>query len=150
MWKNLIVRFLNGFCYSIAIYTFVMMVVRLLTGHNGMLPEYAAGFEDIMVAYLVQQIWIGFISGVASAGTAIFELKRPGLLVQSILYLLLLLGTWIPVSCYLWGFHKYLPSMVSSLCSIFGTYSICWLISYKVCRRDVQEINACLNQKKDM
>jgi hypothetical protein len=88
------------------------------------------------------------MSGVTSAGTILFELKRPGLLWQSILFLCVMLAVWIPTACYLWGFHKYLASMISSLVSIVVTYGICWGIQYKLCSRDVKEINHRLNQKE--
>ena len=67
---------------------------------------------------------------------------------QSVLFLLLMLAAWIPVACYVWGFHKYVMSMVSTLASIVVTYGICWGIRYKLCRRDVQEINQRLNRKE--
>jgi len=77
----------------------------------------------------------------------ILELRRPGLLMQSVIYLLLMLVTWIPVACFLWGFHKYITSFVSSVLSILVTYGICWSIQYKICMRDVKEINERLKGK---
>ena len=146
--KNIMIRFLNGFCYAIAITVVVQMIVVFITGTGFMLPEYAARFDNMVTAYIVQLFLIGFISAVAAAGSAIMEIKRIGLVVQSILYFVLMLGTWIPVACYLWGFHKYTASMVSCLLSIIVTYSICWGIQYKICVRDVAEINRRLQEKQ--
>ena len=146
--KNIMIRVLNGFCYAIAITVVVQMIVVFITGTGFMLPEYAARFDNMVTAYIVQLFLIGFISAVASAGSAIMEIKRIGLVVQSILYFVLMLGTWIPVACYLWGFHKYIASMVSCLLSIIVTYSICWGIQYKICVRDVAEINRRLQEKQ--
>ena len=147
--KKILSHAVNGFCYSIAITLVVQLIVMQLNGGVLMLPEYTARFSDPIVAYMVQLLLIGCMSSVTSAGTRILELKRPGLVIQSILYLLLMLVTWIPVSCYVWGFHKYTLSMISSLLSIFVTYGICWGITYKVCRRDVDTINELLKGKKE-
>ncbi len=146
--KNILIRFVNGFCYSIAITMVVQLVVMKLTGNVVLLPEFAEGFENDVIAFCVQLLLVGVMSGVTSAGTILFELKRPGLLWQSVLFLLVMLAVWIPTACYLWGFHKYVASMISSLASIVVTYGICWGIQYKLCSRDVKEINQRLNQKE--
>ena len=146
--KHILIRFVNGFCYSVAITVVVQLLVMKFTGEAVLLPEFAARYEDEVIAFGIQLLLVGVMSGVTSAGTILFELKRPGLLWQSILFLLVMLAVWIPTACYLWGFHKYLTSMISSLASIIVTYGICWGIQYKLCRRDVQEINQRLNRKE--
>ena len=146
--KHILIRFVNGFCYSVAITVVVQLLVMKFTGEAVLLPEFAERYEDEVIAFGIQLLLVGVMSGVTSAGTILFELKRPGLLWQSILFLLVMLAAWIPTACYLWGFHKYLTSMLSSLASIIVTYGICWGIQYKLCRRDVQEINQRLNRKE--
>lgn len=146
--KHILIRFVNGFCYSVAITMVVQLVVMKLTGNVVLLPEFAACYENEVIAFCVQLLLVGVMSGVTSAGTILFELKRPGLLWQSVLFLLVMLAVWIPTACYLWGFHKYLTSMISSLVSIIVTYGICWGIQYKLCSRDVKEINQRLNRKE--
>ena len=146
--KKIIIPFLNGFCYSIAITLCVDLFVLVVTGYPVMLPEFTARFDSETIALGVQLLLVGVMSGVTAAGTVIFELKRPGLVVQSVLFLLLMLAAWLPVACYVWGFHKYVSSMVSTLVSITVTYGICWGIQYKLCRRDVEEINQRLGQKE--
>ncbi len=144
--KTIIIRFINGFCYGIAITMVVQLLIMTATGNSVLLPEYEARFANPLMAYCVQLLLIGCMSGIASAGGVILELKRPGLILQSLLYLLLMLLTWIPIACYLWSFHKYLLSMVSSLLSIFVTYGICWGIQYKICKQDIHEINKHLTE----
>lgn len=146
--KHILIRFMNGFCYSVAITMVAQLLIMQITGEAVMLPEFAERFADEVTAFCVQLLLIGVMSGVTSAGTILFELKRPGLLWQSVLFLLVMLAVWIPTACYLWGFHKYLTSMISSLASIVVTYGICWGIQYKLCSRDVQEINQRLNRKE--
>ena len=146
--KNIVSRFLNGFCYSIAITLCVELFVLTVAGKPVMLPEFVERFDSETIALGVQLLLVGVMSGVTAAGTVIFELKRPGLWVQSVLFLILMLSAWIPVACYVWGFHKYVASMISTVVSIVVTYGICWSIQYKLCSRDVQEINQRLNQKE--
>ena len=146
--KKILIHFVNGFCYSVAITMVVQLLVMKIAGDVIMLPEFAAGFENELIAFAVQLLLVGVMSGVTSAGTVLFELKRPGLLWQSILFLCVMLAVWIPTACYLWGFHKYLTSMISCLVSIVVTYGICWGIQYKLCCRDVKEINQRLNRKE--
>lgn len=146
--KNVMLRFANGFCYGIAISVVIQLIVIVVTDIGFMLPEYAARFDNEVKAYAVQLLLIGLMSAISSAGSAIMEIKRLGLVIQSILYLLLMMGTWIPTACYLWGFHKYTMSMVSCLVSVLVTYGICWGIQYRICYRDVEEINRCLQDKR--
>ncbi len=145
--KNFLIRFIYGVSFGLTISMVVQLIVMSIAGEIPMLPEFMDSFENSVMAYSVQMLLIGFISGVASGGTVILEWKRPGLLIQSILYLVLMLGTWIPVACYLWGFHKYITSMVSGLLSILVTYGICWMIQYNICIRDVKEINQRLKSQ---
>ena len=147
--KNVLIRFANGFCYSIAITIIIQQIVVAITGISFMLPEYSARFDSEVQAYTVQLLLIGFMSAASAAGSAIMEIKRLGLVVQSVLYFVLMLVTWIPVACFLWGFHKYTTSMVSCLLSIVVTYGICWVIHYKICYKDVEEINRRLQERKE-
>jgi len=142
------IRMANGFCYSIAITAMVQLIVIAISEKSILLPEYAARFDNEMLAFGVELLLVGFISAMASGGTVLLELKRPGLVVQSILYFLLMLATWIPVACFLWGFHKYVTSFVSTLLSMVVTYGICWGIQYRLCIRDVKEINERLQEQQ--
>ncbi len=141
MFKNILVRFVNGFCYSIAITMSVQMFIMLATGHMPMLPEFMDRFDNTAFAFGVQLILVGVMSGVASAGSIIMELKKPGLVIQSVMYFLLMFVVWIPIACYLWSFHKYVTSMISGTLSLVVTYGICWSIQYNICKRDIDEIN---------
>lgn len=147
--KNYLIRFIYGFSFAVTISTMVQLIVMSFTGKMGMLPEYMDRFDNPVIAFSVQMLLVGFISGMASAGTIIMEWKRPGLLIQSVIYLALMLVTWIPVACYLWGFHKHTTSMISGLLSILVTYGICWVVQYNICIRDVKEINERLKSNQE-
>jgi len=146
--KDCIMRGANGFCYSIAITALVQLVVMVISGGSILLPEYAAPFDNELTAYGVVLMLVGVISAIAAGGTVLLELKRPGLVVQSVLYFLLMLVTWIPVACLLWGFHKYVTSFVSTILSIVVTYGICWGVQYRLCIRDVKRINERLQEQQ--
>lgn len=147
MLKQIIIRFINGFCYSIAITMLVQLFVMLAAGGSPMLPEFMNRFHEPIIAFASQLIMVGVMSGITSAGTVIFECKKVGILVQSVIFLIIMLSAWIPVSYIAWGFHRYITSMISTICSIVVTYIICWGIQYKLCRRDIDEINVMLNKE---
>ena len=148
MLKRILIRFINGFCYAVAITMIIQVIVMFTAGDTPMLPEYMARFDSPVMAYASQLLLIGLMSGITSAGTAVFEAKKIGLWVQSILFLLIMLAAWIPVSCIAWGFHKYITSMIITICSIVVSYTICWVIQYRLCRKDIEAINAKLLEKK--
>lgn len=148
MLKQIFNRFINGFCYSIAITMVIQMFVMLATGETPMLPEFVSRFRDPIRAFAAQLILVGVMSGVTSAGTVVFEFEKVGLWVQSVIFLIIMLSAWIPVACIAWGFHRYITSMISTICSIVATYTICWGIQYRLCRRNIDKINVMLKEER--
>ena len=146
MAKKTIIKFINGFCYSIPITMLIQAMVMLVSGKIPMLPEYAAGFNDPVTAYITELFLIGLMSAVTSAGTIVFEFKKTGLLIQSLIYLIVMMSVWIPVACFVWGFHRYFASMVATICSFIVSYIITWGIMYRLCVKDIAEINKMLNE----
>lgn len=146
MAKKIIIKFLNGFCYSVSITMLIQALVMLISGTVPMLPEYALRFENPVSAYITELLLIGLMSAVTAAGTIVFELKKTGLLIQSLIYLVVMLSSWIPVACFVWGFHKYFISFVSTLCSFIVSYTVTWAVMYRLCRNDIDEINRMLKE----
>lgn len=107
-------------------------------------PDFGARFDNDVKAFVVQLFLIGFMSAVTSAGTVIFEAKRIGILVQSGIYLIIMLAAWIPVACVVWQFYRYPVSMIATIGSIVVTYAINWWIQYRHCKKEIDEINARL------
>lgn len=147
--KQILMRFLNGFCYSIAITMVVQLIVMRIAGALLLLPDYLARFADPVTAFGFQLLLIGVMSGVTSAGAMVFELKKVGLLVQSVIFLAIMLCAWIPVACILWGFHRYPASMISTIGSLVLTYAICWGIQYAISKREIEQINGILREERD-
>lgn len=146
--KHLLVRFANGFCYSIAITLVIQWLILNASGSNPLLPEFAARFPDSLHAFIVQLLLVGVMSGITSAGTTVFEARKIGLVIQSILFLGIMLAAWIPVACIAWGFSRYVTSMVTTTVSLVATYAVCWGIQYRLCREDINAINAKLSDKE--
>lgn len=149
MIKHMISRGLNGFAYSIAITVVVNMAIMgfdLLDGALPLLPEYMEHFDSPTMALLVQCLLIGVISAAFGFGSAIMEAERIGLITQSILYFVITSAVWIPVACFCWGFHKYPGSMIGVTVSYLVSYFISWSVQYRICRKNIEEINQKLQE----
>lgn len=141
MIKNMLFRTINSFCYSIAITMIVLFIGYLITGQIPLLPEYAARFNEDTTALVVELLLVGVMSGVLAGGTVILEFERWSLLVQSIVYFVISSSVWIFVASLCWGFAKYPASAISTTVSYLASYTICWIIQYKTCKRNIDEIN---------
>lgn len=148
MTKKILIRFLNGFCYSIAITMIIYAGIMFVSGAFPMHPGFTAHFDNELKAFVVQLFLIGIMSAVTSAGTVIFEAKKIGIPVQSSIYLVIMLASWIPVACFVWHFYEYMVSMVTTIGSIIVTYIVNWWIQYRHCKNEIAEINARLLERK--
>ena len=153
MLKNIFIRGLNSFMYSVGIYLILQILItaitQAITGHGEfipVLPEFAARFTNPYMAVYVQMFLIGLTSVAIGAGSIIMELERLSLLVQSILYMIVTMAVWIPVGCFCWGLHKYPGTMISVSLTYLVAYSISWVFQYRQCKRNIEEINQRLEQ----
>lgn len=147
MIKNIVVRAINSFMYSVGITVVIQFV--LLSCFEGMPPvmqEFGARFSGETVASLTQTMLIGLCSAFFGGGSVIMELEKIGLVVQSILYFMLTAAVWVPVACVCWGIHKYPSALVSVSASYLIAYFISWTVSFKQCKKNVAEINVRLKQ----
>ena len=141
MIKNMIIRMINSFCYSIAITTVIYAIISLIFDVSPLLPEYAAMFDNDLEAALIQLVLIGIMSAVLAGGTIIMEIEKIGLITQSVIYFMVSSPVWIAVACICWGFAKYPQSAISVCISYFISYAVCWIIQYKICKKNVSDIN---------
>ena len=146
MIKSMLKRMVNSFCYSIAITTLLYFVMLKVANQMPMLSEYAAKFDNDVTALVVQLLLIGLMSASLAGGTVIMEIERLGLLVQSIVYFVISSAVWISVASYCWGLGKYIQSAVSLILSYSVSYAICWIIQYKTCKKNIDEINLRLKK----
>lgn len=152
MLKRALYRGINSFMYAVSIYNLILLTVVSVMGKEEMIPlvpEFAAHFSNPYQAVFVQNVLIGLISAIFGAGSILMELERLSLLVQSILYFLITTAVWVPVGCFCWGLHQYPQTMLSMGISYAVTYAISWIIQYRLCKKNVEQINEKLAQLRE-
>lgn len=147
MIKNSLKRGMNSFMYSVGIMlTIQCLCMCFIDGdYTPLLPEFVSRFDNALEAFAVQIILIGLSSASLGAGSVVMEMERLSLLSQSLIYLILTSLVWILVGCYCWGLHKYPLTMLSVGCSYIISYTISWVIQYRICKKSVEEINQKIN-----
>ncbi len=142
MLKNALIRGINSFMYAVGISTVVQtLVLSLVKDMNPVLPEFGMHFSNLYLAVLAQNILIGITSAAFGAGSVIMEMERISLVVQSILYFVLTALIWIPVGCICWGLHRYPATMLVMGVSYTVSYVISWMVQFKQCKSNVEQIN---------
>lgn len=149
MIKSILKRFANGFAYSIAITLCFQTIATVCSGSSPMVPDFVERFDSEVLAYAVQLLLIGVMSGITSAATIIFDIRKMGLIIQKIIYLLVILGAWIPVACFVWSFNRYIISAISTIASIVVTYAIVLIVEYRINKNEIAEINEKLSKERN-
>ncbi len=141
MVKNVLLRIINSFMYAIGITTVVYIIVIMISGQTPLLPDYARKFDSDVKALLVQLILIGAMSAALGGGTIIMEFERLGLLAQSAVYFVISLCVWLLVGNFCWCIAKYPQAFVSVIVSYTVSYIVCWVIQYRICKKNIADIN---------
>lgn len=156
MIKKAIFRGINSFMYAIGIYTVLQLILSAINQKAGMipvLPEFSAQFQNEAIAMLVQTVLIGIIGAAFGAGSVLMELERLSLIAQSILYFIVTTAVGLPIGCFCWGFHKYpqtrLSMGLSYLISYLTVYIVNWVIQYRLCKSNIEQINKKLLELKE-
>ena len=136
----------NGFAYAVAINLFVYFTIVCITNNLPLVPSYREYVGNDAFAIMLQLMLVGVMSAVFAGGTVIFEESKIGLLLQSILYFVVTSIVWIPVFGFCFGLFVYRQTMISFSLSYIGTYVICWLVTYRTSRREVETINLRLSE----
>lgn len=151
MLKKMLVRGANSFACAVTINVLIYTLVigsKLWGDQLPMLPEFEARFDSPVQALLVQCLLVALCSAVFGAGSVILEMERIGLIAQSVIYFVVTALVWIPVACFCWGRHKYPISMLGVGASYLISYVICWVIQYRSCRKNVEQINRRLEEMR--
>ncbi len=69
------------------------------------------------------------------------ELEKLGLIVQSAIYFVISLCVWLLVGDFCWCITKYPQAFVSVVVSYSVSYILCWVIQYRLCKKNIEEIN---------
>lgn len=131
----------NGFAYAVAINLFVYFIMICIKGNLPLVPSYREYVGNDAFAIMLQLMLVGVMSAVFAGGTVIFDESRIGLLWQSLLYFIVTSIVWIPVFGFCFGLFVYRQTMISFSLSYIGTYVICWLVTYRTSRKEVETIN---------
>lgn len=144
------IRMINSFCYSIATTAVVYAIVTVVSGYVPMLPEYMAKFESDAAAMLVQLLLIGAMSAVSAGGVIFMEFERLSLVAQSVLYFVITFIPWMMVGDFCWSVTHYKIALMIFALSYAVTYFICWGVQYRVCRKNVEQINKRLEELENL
>lgn len=149
MVKNIFIRAINSFMYSVGITVLFQFILLLcFKGMQPVLPEFGAYFPNETIALLTQTILIGVCSAFFGGGSVFMELEKIGLIVQSVLYFILTAAVWVPIACLCWGIHKYPSALITVSASYLIAYAISWMVQFKECKKNVAEINVRLTQMR--
>lgn len=150
MIKKALIRGIHSFMYSVGITLTIQCLCMLIIAGNyiPLIPEFVNHFDNSLEAFAVQLILIGLSSASLGAGSVVMEMERLSLLAQSLIYLIITGFVWVLVGCYCWGLHKYPLTMLSVGCSYIISYTISWMIQYRICKKSVDDINRKINELK--
>ena len=149
MLKNALIRMTNSFMYAIGITAVIYFFITVGRDFVPLLPEYRERFDNDTQALIVQLMLIGCMSAALGGGSVIMEMERLSLLAQSIIYFVLASVVWISVGCYCWCIYKYPQALASTIISYVCSYVICWVIQYKLCKKDIEKINRHLQELEE-
>lgn len=146
MIKNFLIRATNSYMYSIGITTVVYFIMIKGFGFIPLLDEYRAKFNNDLEALTMQLVLIGFMSLILGGGTVIFEFERIGIVAQSVIYFIISVPVWALVGNYCWAMFSHTQAIVTTMFSYTVSYVICWTIQYRLCKKDIADINKKLEE----
>ena len=148
---DIVVRFLGGFAFA----TFLGFLINLLISAsigNGeylpVMPMLSAHFETELAAVFAQFLMIGMIGVTFSEGALIFNIARWSFPLQCIIHFLITAIIYIPFVCFCW-FPLKTGGVLIMIANILFTYSLSWVIQYRVNRRNIAKINEKLKEVRN-
>lgn len=147
--KTASIRGLQSFLYAVTINLVLEVIVTAVVNKPDfipVLPDFAAYFSSPFLAFGVQCILVGLTSMAFGAGSVIMEFASWSLVKQSVIYFLVTATVWIPVSVFCWGLGKYKNTFYSITASYLIGYIISWSVQYKVCKKNISDINRKLEE----
>lgn len=155
MWKKSVSRGVVSFALCVTVNIIVLMIKTMstvkMTGDAQampeLVPEYAAFFDNLFMALMVQTLLCGLIGFAFGCCSVIMEIAKWSMVRQAVVHFLLTACVWVPVSIFCWGLGRYLISFISVFLSMVFTYTVVWTCQIIICRREVARINAQLMQR---
>lgn len=146
-------RGMKSFCYATVVNLIISILIVACVNKPDfypLVPDYQAHFTSPLLAFGVQCLLVGLTSAAFGAGSIIMEFAHWSLVKQSIVYFLVTAAFWIPVSVFCWGLGKYKSTFFSVTASYLVGYIISWSVQYKVCKKNIEDINRRLEELNQM
>ena len=149
--KRVLMRFLIGASTGILLGYLVNLIISLGVGkgeYEPAMPQLVAYCGTELRAVLVQTLLTALIGvGFAEAGF-LFLIDRWSFLKQCVVHFFATMAFYLPFALLCW-FPVRWESIGGILCSILATYSITYLINYRICQKDVEQINRMVQQNRE-
>lgn len=149
MWKKALCRGILSFSGTVTVNIFIMMGQTMSAVRDTgdvqalplLVPEYAAHFDNLFMALMIQTLLCGLIGFAFGACSVVTEIARWSMVRQAVTHFFITACVWVPVSVFCWGLGRYLVSFISVFISMLMTYTVIWTIQIIICRREVAQIN---------
>ena len=149
--KRILMRFLGGSAAGILVGFLVSLIINFGVGDGEYvpaMPQLLACCRTELNAVLVQTALTALIgAGFAEAGI-LFLIDRWSFLRQCIVHFFVTMIFYLPFAMICW-FPIRWESVSGILCSILITYSVTYIVNYLICRKDVEQINRIVQQRRE-
>lgn len=92
---------------------------------------------------------LGVIGATFALSVYIYEVKRIGFIIQSIIYFVITSSVCVGITILLWQLHKYPTAFISTLAGYLATHIIMMVIEYRKLKADIKVINE-LSAEEDL
>lgn len=151
MIKRCVESFGNSAVCGTIVILLIEVIVRIVTGVEDFIPfapEYVALFPSESIAVGVNTLLYGVIGATFSAMIFIYEIDRIGFVIQNILYCIFTGIVWLPIVTLIWQLQKYPKAFWGTIIGFVCTYVIMSIVGYQITKKDVEQINLVLKEKK--
>lgn len=149
--KNIFGRAAGGFVIGVMIGQIVQTIISLNTGQGEYMPvmgHFRSFFESEMTAVMLQILLTGIIGVTFATSSLVFEIAKWGSLKQYIVHFCITAVVWVPIVTVLWMPKTYMNTVIF-LINFLGTYVVTWVIRYLISKKDIQQINAAIQSKRN-
>lgn len=153
MKKEIRQRIIVGGFTGLIICQIVLVFISLGIG-NGSFIAVSPNFKELIkhevIAFILQNIGFAFIGITFALCGLFFEIARWSMLKQYATHFIITSTVWVPIVFTIWT-PESISNVIILIFNFTLTYFITWSIQYKVSKRDIERINALIqNQKKGM
>lgn len=140
---------ISSFC-GLVVYLLIELIAEVIIGvdgFSGLTPEYLAKFPSETLALGTAVLSHGLIGATFATATFIYEKAEIGFILQNVIYVLLTGIVWIPIICFVWQLYRYPSALASTIGGFVLTYVIMSAVGYQITKKEVEQINAKLEEE---